>query len=49
MAHCRFTNTLADLQDCHAHMDEELSPAEQQARAELVKLCQTIAFEEGDA
>lgn len=43
MSHCRFTNTLADLRDCQDHMeDEDLSPAEQEARERLITLCKRI-------
>jgi len=45
MAHCRFTNTLEDLQDCYANMDEEdedLCTEEARNRRRLIKLCGVI-------
>ena len=49
MAYCRFTNTAADVQDCLEHMDEEdVSPAEQQARRALIRLAITLALNYGE-
>lgn len=57
MSYCRFTNTLADLQDCYEHMDEEHDPEEEDnpisewendARQELIALCQTITKQYGE-
>lgn len=45
MAYCRFQNTLADLQDCYRHIDDEVSEAEHKARLALVRLCAMIADE----
>ena len=43
MGYCRFRNTLADLGDCHAHMDDDdLSVEEQAARLSLLKECRDI-------
>jgi hypothetical protein len=41
MEHCRFSNTLDDLQDCYDHMDadDELSAVEAEARKNLIRLC----------
>ena len=45
MAYCRFRNTLADLQDCAAELDEldDLSTEEAKARESLLLLCKRIA------
>lgn len=48
MAYCRFSNTLADLQDCYAAMADlesldDLSPEEARAARRLVKLCERIS------
>ena len=48
MEYCRFQNTLADLRDCYAHMDDRLTEEEQEAMNKLVKLCQRIADDYGD-
>jgi len=50
MSYCRFQNTLSDLQDCYAHMDEEeeLSNDEKDARKWLIELCVDIANEFGE-
>ena len=54
MAHCRFQNTLADLRDCHDHMDDmfdgSLSEEEEKACKRLIKLCRQIVdnYEEED-
>jgi hypothetical protein len=44
MSYCRFTNALQDLRDCEEHIeDDDLSPAEYQARRKLIELCGKIA------
>lgn len=48
MGHCRFTNTLADLRECHQWLVEheptcDLSAAELKAYEQLVALCKAIA------
>ena len=44
MSYCRFCNTLGDLKDCQAHLDDsDLSEAETGARFRLVQLCRDIA------
>ena len=43
MSYCRFTNTLADLEDCNANMDNDLSGTEFRSRARLIALCRDIA------
>lgn len=45
MAYCRFRNTLADLRDCAAELDEldDLSTEEAKARESLLLLCKRIA------
>ena len=48
MSYCRFHNTLQDLRDCYEHLVEPLSESEEQARAELIKLCKWIAAEDKD-
>jgi hypothetical protein len=46
MSYCRFQNTLADLQDCYEHMeDEDLSEDEKKAALELMQLCEAIVSE----
>jgi hypothetical protein len=48
MSYCRFQNTLRDLRDCDEHLeDEDLSAAEEQARAELIRLCTQISTFDG--
>ena len=43
MSYCRFQNTLSDLRDCRANLDDlDLSTYEKEARAALIKLCQNI-------
>ena len=43
MAYCRFTNTLADLEDCFEHMESEIfNDEEVEARKKLVQLCGRI-------
>ncbi len=43
MSYCRFRNTLADLQDCHYNLlDDDLSPAEEWAREQLIEVCRQI-------
>lgn len=47
MAHCRFSNTLEALQECWNHIDDkDLSEAERQSRAQLMRLVRQIASEE---
>ena len=44
MSYCRFSNTVADLNDCHEHLgDGDLSLEENKARRRLVRLCKLIA------
>ena len=44
MSYCRFHNTLGDLEDCQAHLDDsDLSEAETKERLRLVQLCRDIA------
>ena len=44
MSYCRFQNTLGDLKDCSANMDDrDLSYDEVRARYRLIKLCAAIA------
>ena len=46
MSYARFRNTYSDLLDCYYHLDdEELSPAESEAREALITLCQSIVEE----
>ena len=43
MGYCRFQNTLSDLWDCEHHWwDDDLSPAETQAKEKMLKLCKKI-------
>jgi hypothetical protein len=45
MGYCRFENTLADLQDCEEHMNEEVeSEREKRAKNDLIELCKHIAL-----
>ena len=49
MSYCRFQNTLLALQDCDYHiMDKDLSPEENVAKNQLIKLCTDISEVEGD-
>ena len=50
MSYCKFENTLADLEDCYAAMDDgsELSNTEREAKLTLIELCETITKEFGD-
>lgn len=43
MSHCRFHNTVQDLQDCYDHIDGELSDSESRARDRLLLLINKIA------
>lgn len=49
MSYCRFENTLPDLRDCQESLDncDELSPTEQKARRNLIRLCVEIAEDYG--
>jgi len=43
MSYCRFENTLRDLQDCYANMDnDDLSKSEFYMRRRMVELCINI-------
>lgn len=43
MDYCRFENTVKDLRDCADHLeDDDLSEDEEDARMELIALCQEI-------
>jgi hypothetical protein len=44
MSYCKFENTLRDLRDCAASMDddEELSQTESDAKDALIELCRDI-------
>jgi hypothetical protein len=49
MGYCRFINTVEDLQDCDAHMDDtDLSVEETQARRALIRLAVSIALQYGE-
>lgn len=51
MSYCRFRNTLQDLLDCQAVMFEDsddLSPEEERARLQLIKLCHELAQDTED-
>jgi len=48
MSYVRFSNTLADLKDCYANMDEDLSAEEAKARQRLVEICRKIVDDYGD-
>jgi len=49
MSYCRFINTLRDLQDCYANIDEEdLSEEESRNRKKLIRLCGNIVSDYGD-
>ena len=49
MSYCRFENTLRDLQDCYANMDNDgLSKSEFYMRRRMVELCMSIANEYDD-
>lgn len=48
MSYCRFRNTLEDLRDCYAHINDYLGPEgndkeEEKARGLLIALCRKIA------
>jgi hypothetical protein len=47
MSHCRFENTLGDLEDCYEHMEEDLSETEAKAKEKLIKLCADIFLDYG--
>jgi hypothetical protein len=50
MSYCRFQNTLADLQDCYEHWDEEVSSKEEErAREIMLSLCKCILDDYGYA
>jgi len=45
MSYCRFQNTLADLQDCKEHInDQDLSSEELKAKQEMIGICSEISF-----
>ena len=50
MGYCRFENTLSDLRDCYENMDDpdDLSPEEQRARMELLRICSEIVVDYQD-
>lgn len=48
MDYCRFTNTLGDLRDCYAHIDDDIDGEEAKARDRLIKLCKQIATDYAD-
>ena len=52
MSYVRFENTLADLQDCYANLEEPLDEktcdSEIASKEQLIELCVTIAEEYGD-
>lgn len=49
MPHCRFQNTLSDLQDCYDHLfDSMLARKEGYARERIVDLCRKITAETED-
>lgn len=48
MGYCRFENTHNNLEDCHKHMDDDLSDSEKEYRYCLIELCKTIADEYGE-
>ena len=44
MSHCRFENTLGDLEDCaEAFEEEDLSDSEEVSRLRLLELCKELA------
>lgn len=48
MSHCRFRNTLRDLEDCQEHLwdeEEELSLAEAEARKKIIEVCKEIVLD----
>ena len=57
MSYCRFRNTLGDLRDCYEYWDEldNIGPdelpneGEVKARARLLKVCQDIVTDFGEA
>ena len=42
MSYCRFQNTVRDLRDCSEHLEDDLSPEEEQARKGPLQLCRDI-------
>lgn len=42
MSYCRFQNTLEALQECADHLEDELSEEEDEARHELLNLCEEM-------
>jgi len=48
MSYCRFENTVGDLQECYAAMDEQdLSESEMKARKQLLETCVNLAADYG--
>lgn len=47
MSYCRFQNTLSDLRDVAAHIQDKLSEDENQARRDLIHTCADILEEIG--
>lgn len=48
MSYCRFYNTVSDLKDCHANMEESVEGEEAVARLRLIQLCISIANDYAD-
>lgn len=48
MQYCRFTNTLADLQACYDHWEDDVSESEAKAREELLETIEDIFKNYGD-
>jgi len=48
MGYCRFENTLNALEDCHEHIEDDISDKEKEYRYCLIELCKTIADEYGE-
>ena len=43
MGYCRFTNTLADMEDCLENIDDnDLSPEEKNARDAFILICTEV-------
>lgn len=53
MSYCRFENTVSDLADCQEALGngkvDDLNEYEQRAKDRLLKICQEIAADYGDA
>ena len=44
MSHCRFENTVSDLDDCYENLEDDLEGYEARARTKLIAICADIVI-----